>query len=69
MAHVTFPFAFLQNLRVLGVISFLDKPSRDMTFGNDHAIVGATTSGLMSNYFWARNAPPTSMCPLEETTV
>jgi hypothetical protein len=49
MAHVTFPFAFLRNLRVLGVSSFLDKPSHDMTLGDDHAIVGVATSGLKSN--------------------
>jgi hypothetical protein len=40
-----------------------------MTLGADHVIVGAATSGLNSNYFWALNAPPASTCPLEKTTV
>jgi hypothetical protein len=69
MAPATFPFAFLQNLGVLGISSFSDKPSRDMTLGDDHEIVGVATSGLKSNYFWGRNAPLASMCPLDETTV
>jgi hypothetical protein len=40
-----------------------------MTWGYDHVIAGVVIRGLELRHFWACNAPTTSMCPLNETTV
>jgi hypothetical protein len=63
------PLSFCAKTQTIDIISLLDKPSIDMTWGYDHVIVGIVISDLDLNHFWAHNAPTTSMHPLEETTV